>query len=188
MSDPYVYRSRDPQVVGAWKDACAAIEAYVKATGAVLDGAGLGAYKVYRNTRGLRPGHFAGLAIPQDEFPPEGWRMRAEYAVPDKRTKAGKAVDAALDAVKHPGDPLYRLIGMPPDILTGAGNFSTPAVRLLEDGTTLYTAWRTDPAGCRESFMAGKFEIDRSLWEPVKLSEYYAAIEVADARKTEVRA
>ena len=120
-ADPIVYRSADPQVVKAWKDAEAAINVYVEQTQAVLDEAGLGRYQVYRNN-GWSPGKFAGLAIPQDEFPPDGWRQNKarEYATPDKRLKAGKQIAAALEAVKHPGDPLHKLIGMPADTLSGA--------------------------------------------------------------------
>lgn len=182
-SDPIVYRSADPAVVQAWKDAEAAINAYVKQTQAVLDDAGLGRYRVYRNN-GWSPGKFAGLAIPQDEFPPDGWRQNKarEYATPDKRLKAGKQIAAALEAVKHPGDPLHKLIGMPADTLSGGG-FSSPGVRLLEDRTALYVLWRLDPDG-RESF-SSKSTVDHGLWKRVRLSEYYAACEQADeAKKT----
>ncbi len=183
MSDPYVYRSRDAGVIQAWKDAAAAISDYIKTTQAALTAAGLGEYQVYRLTGGAHPGKFAGLAVSQDQFPPEGWRQNrgSQYAVPDKRTKAGREITAKLAGIKHPGDPRYSLTGMPPDVMT-PGGFSTPGIRLLEGGAALYLTWRVDPAGCRESFTRGAFEIDRSLWEgPVWLSEYYAAFEAEDA-------
>jgi hypothetical protein len=186
MSDPFVYRSRDPQVTYAWKGAEAALHEYVKDTERVLEEMGLGGYKVYRDTHHWHPWHFAGLAIPQDEFPPDGWRMNAKYeayAVPDKRTKAGKRAAAALAAVKHPGAPMAKVPGMPQDVCY-PGGFTSPAVSLLEDGIALYVAWRIDPAGCRESFSSKSAEIDLALWERAPLSEYYAAKEA----RTEVAA
>ena len=186
MSEPYVYRSRSPEVLAAMNAANEAVRAYVRATSEALDAAGVGAYKTWRETSGSRPGWFRGLDIPQDEFPPKGWRMLQQYAVPDKRTKAGKQADYMLRAVKHPGDPRHSLTGMPPDVST-PGGFSSCGMRMLEDGAAFYVWWRIDPAACRESFSRGKFEIDRSLWEPVPLSEYYAAVEAADAAETAER-
>jgi hypothetical protein len=175
--DLVAYRSADPEVVRAWTGAADGINDYVKATQAVLDAAGLGQYKVYRHN-GWSPGQFAGLAIPAGETAPTGWRMLRDYAVPDRRLKAGKTIDAAIAAVKHPGDPLHKLVGMPPDMLTG-GRFLTPGVRLLEDRSALYVTWRADPAGS-ESFFSGRAEIDLGRWERVPLSRYYAAVEEAD--------
>jgi hypothetical protein len=180
MSEPYVYRSRSPEVLAAMRAANESVQAYVRATNQVLDDAGAGNYATWRDTSGSRAGRFVGLDIPQDEFPPKGWRMLSKYAVPDKRTKAGKQAVAALAAIRHPGDPRHSLIGMPPDVSTTIG-FTSCGTRFLEDGTALYVWWRIDPAACRESFSRGKFEIDRTLWEPVRLSEYYAAVEAADA-------
>jgi hypothetical protein len=188
MSHPYVYRSRSPEVLDAMRAAQNSIRAYVKATGQILDDAGVGSHGVYRESSGWSVAKFRGLAVPDGEQPPHGWRMGAQYAVPDKRTKAGKQVAAALDAVKHPGDPRMALIGMPPDVST-PGGFTSPGTRFLEDGAAFYVTWRVDPATCRESFTRGTFQIDRDLWEPVLLSEYYAAVEAAGAaEKAERRA
>ena len=177
------YRSTDPEVVSAWKAAGDAIQEYVDQTRAILDAAGLGGYQVYRH-HGWSPGKFAGLAIPVGEKPPAGWRMTARYAVPDKRVKAGKQIEAALAGVKHPGDPLLKLIGMPPDA-ESRGGFSSPAVRLLEERTALYVAWSVDPVG-RQSFLGSRDRagvIDPDRWERIPLSAYYLAVEQADAVK-----
>jgi hypothetical protein len=181
VSDKTVYVSRKPEVLKAWEAAGQAIQDYVDATQAVLNATGLGEYKTWRSTNGWHPGEFVGLAIPAG-IPVAGWRMLADYAVPDKRLKQGKAIDAALKAVKHPGDPRAHLIGMPADVMAGGG-FQTPAVRLLDDGTALYVAWRTDPAVCSTSFMSKSTEIDADLWGRVPLSVYYAAVEAHDASK-----
>jgi hypothetical protein len=178
------YRSRDAEVLAAWKAAGDAIQDYVDRTHAVLEEAGLGGYQAFRATRGWSPGRFAGLGIPSGEKPPAGWRMAVleRFAVPDKRVKAGKAIHAALEAVKHPGDPLFSLIGMPPDV-----DGRTPAVRVLENRTALYVGWGVDPVG-RESFFKGRSEIDAAKWERIPLSAYYLAIEQHEAAKAETAA
>jgi hypothetical protein len=180
MTDgPFVYRTADPEVLKAWRDAFAAINAYVAETTAVLDAAGLSMYGYIRSNASFNPGRFAGLEIATGGDLPSGWRMSADgYAVPDKRYKAGRDIDGALKAVKHPGSPLWSLSGMPSDLLTG-GSYITPAVRLLDDGTVLYAVWREDP----ESFSRGNARIDHDRWAKVKLSDYYAAAERADAEK-----
>jgi hypothetical protein len=175
------YVSRDAEVIKAWTDASGAVSVYVAATNAVLEAAGLGRYDVFRNSGGWSPGKFAGLAIPQGESPPKGWRMTSRYAVPDKRRKAGREIEAALGAVKHPGDPLLGLIGMPPDAET-SGGFTSPAVRLLEDRTALYLGWRVDPVG-RQSFLGTREQsgvVDLDRWERIPLSAYHLAIEQAE--------
>lgn len=185
MSDPFVYRSHAPEVIGAWQDAEATLQQYVKDTERVLEEMGLGGYKVYRDTHHWHPWRFSGLAIPQDEFPPEGWRMNGKYdafAVPDKRTKAGKQAAAAIAAVKHPGAAMAKVPGMPQDVCY-PGGFTSPAVALLELDTALYVAWRIDPAGCRESFSSKSADIDMALWERAPLSQYYAAREAYELTK-----
>jgi hypothetical protein len=183
MTDKTVYVSRKLEVLKAWDDAGNAIQSYLDQTRAVLAAAGVGEYGTYRSTSAWHPGKFAGLAIPDGEKPPAGWRMLREYAVPDKRLKAGKHIAAALDAIHHPGDPMNWIPGMPADVMTDGG-FQTPAVRILDDGTALYVAWRTDPASCSESFMSASTEIDAALWERVPLSVYYTAVEAHDAAET----
>lgn len=181
---PFVYRTADPEVIAAWGEAFAAISAYVAETKAVLDAAGLSQYGYLRSNASFHPGRFAGLAIPDREDPPAGWRMNTgpERAVPDRRYKAGRAVDDALKAVKHPGSPLWSLTGMPSDLLTG-GSYITPAMRLLEDGAALYAVWWEDPERFPESFSRGRAEIDTGKWQKVKLSDYYREVERADAEK-----
>jgi hypothetical protein len=177
--DLIAYRSTDPDVLAAVDAAYEAITAYVKQEQAVLDGAGLGHYKVWATSNGWTPRRFLGLDIPEGESPPPGWRMNREYAVPDKRTAAGKHISAAIAAVRHPGDPRHALIGMPPDVLT-PGGFQSCGMRRI--GDALYVTWRNcDPAGAVRSFTAGAFEIDAAKWERVPLSAYYAAVEAEES-------
>jgi hypothetical protein len=182
MSDPFVYRSRDPQVVGSWKAACDALTAYVAETDAALARAGLNDRKVYRSTNSWSYGAVRGIAIDDGAEVPRGWRMTTRYAVPDKRIKAGKEIAATLDAITHPGAPTRHLPGMPEDAINRNGSFSGPSVRVLENGAAIYAEWSMDPDG-RESFMHGKAVVDHSLWEPAPLSEYYAAREASEKER-----
>jgi hypothetical protein len=175
MSDLFVYRSSTPEVVAAWEAACGAIDAYVKQTGDILREAGLGDYAVYRrNDSSL--GKFAGLAVPEGEEPPAGWRMNRDYAVPNKRRKTGRDIEAALNAVRHPGLPSGHLPGMPSHFFSGMG-LRYPGVRLLEDTTAVYVQWSADPEqatrGCTDT-------VDTAIWERVPLSRYYAEAERAE--------
>jgi hypothetical protein len=181
---PYVYRTADPDVLKAWRDAFTAINAYVAETDAVLDAAGLGRYGYLRSNASFHPGKFAGLEIAAGGDLPSGWRLNTDgYAVPDRRYKAGRDIDAALKSVKHPGSPLWKLDGMPPGLLTGGG-YITPAVRLLEDGAALYAVWQQDPERLGESFSRGKAEINHAKWVKVeRLSDYYREVERAGAAK-----
>jgi hypothetical protein len=180
--DLIVYRSRAPEVLEAHKAAREATRTYAKQTQAVLDAAGVGGYKVWLSTGHWDYGAFRGIDIPEGQEVPRGWRKAKDFAVPDKRTKAGRETGAALRAVKHPGDPMAQVPGMPLDILT-PGGFQSPGVRVLEDGAALYVTWRRDPNEAQGSF-SGKYEpVDTTLWGRVKLSEYYAAVEAAEAQR-----
>lgn len=172
ISDPVVYRTRDPEVLAAYRAAWDAIRAYVDAVKAVLDEYGAGEYQVWTDANGFHPGQICGIDIPEDRDPPEGWRMQGDYAVPDKRTGKGRALCKALESVTHPGDPLSALDGMPSLVFTGTG-LARPGAVPLEDGTGLYVTWTTGPEQCRDG------EVDRAIWERVKLSEYHAAKEAA---------
>lgn len=179
MSDPVVYRSENPGVLAAWKGACAAISEYVRQTQAVLDRAGLAGRSVWRSSNGWDWGKVRGISA--EGGTPEGWRMAAgkDYAVPDMRTSAGRKVKAALDAVPHPGEPTQRLIGMPADVLAGAGRIWTPDVRVL--GGAVWAEWDLDPEAHETSFSSPSTAVDSSLWQRARLSEYYAAREDAEA-------
>lgn len=184
-ADPIVYRSTDPAVLAAVEAAWQAIGDYAKQIRATLDGLGLGEYKHWSADGGWHPGEFRGIDIPQDQFPPDGWRMKGDFAVPDKRKAAGKRAWKALSEVRHPGDPRRALIGMPPDLLTPGGYQSCGLRRI---NSAIYATWRNcDPAGAVGSFSAASSEIDASLWERIPLSEYYAAVEADEAAEDTAR-
>jgi hypothetical protein len=181
MSDPIVYRSEDARVLTAWKGACEAITEYVRQTQAVLDAAGLTGRPVYRSTGAWSWGEVRGIGL-GDDGAPDGWRVSpgAAYAVPNLRTAAGRKVRDALKAIKHPGEPVQKLPGMPANVITGmSGMVRTPDVRVL--GEAVWAEWDTDPEKCEMSFSGRSTAVDYQMWERVKLSEYYAAREAAAA-------
>jgi hypothetical protein len=180
MPDKIVYRSSAAEVLAAIESFHADFRAYREAINAVLDEAGVGRYKIWATTNGWQPGKFLGLDIPEDEFPPKGWRLGKQYAVPDQRYAEGKRVAAAIKAVNHPGDPMRRIPGMPPDILT-AGGFSSPGI--AEMAGAVYVTWAHDPETSGGSFTGKSATIDPALWERIPLSVYYAAREAEDAER-----
>ena len=179
--DLIAYRTRDPENLAAVEAVGEGIRAYITRSKAILDSAGLSGYKVWADDTGWSPRRFAGLDIPAGEKPPPGWRMRKDYAVPDKRTAAGKRIWAALEAAEgdHPGDPRAALIGMPRDLLSGQG-YQTCGLRHI--GDALYVTWRgCDPGRSgQSSFTSRSSEVDPARWERIPLSAYYTAIEAGE--------
>lgn len=180
MPGKIVYRSTHPDVLAALASYDQDFQAYKAAIRAILDGAGLEGCKIWATTGGWDPGRFLGIDVPEGEPPPAGWRTGRQFAIPDKRYAAGKRMAAALKALKHPGDPMARIPGMPPDILT-PGGFATPGMERM--GGALYVIWGRDPEIARGSFTAKTTDIDPALWTRLKLSEYYAAREAEDAKR-----
>ena len=181
--DLFAYRSDKPEVITAWKTACDAVDEYIAKTNAVLEDAGLGDRQVYRDSGGSRIGRFAGIAVPDREKPPAGWRISPAsyaYAVPDRRYRAGREVKAALDAVAHPGSPSGRMPGMPPYLLARGRHYQA-GIRLIENESALYVTWGTDP----EALESPVVLVDSALWERIPLSRYYAAVESADAAEAD---
>jgi hypothetical protein len=100
---------------------------------------------------------------------PAGWRRDGKFnAVPAKRTPEGKEAAAKLAEMRLPGN---RYPGAP-EMLHAAGHMVFP--RIVTAGTdhflTLSLAVLDEPAN----------RVDPDLWEPVKLSEFHAALEAAE--------
>jgi len=169
MRDLTVYRTEDPAVIAAYDAAQDAIAAYKQEIGETLERLGVG-HLAPLGTTGHRPGRFAGLGA--DGACPDGWRYntRCSCLTPDLRKAAGKAAAKALDAVRYPGDPRDALAGMPSELLV-PGRWLTCGVESM--GGALYVTWAAD-AGALGS------AVDLALWQHVRLSEYYAAVERAE--------
>lgn len=104
--------------------------------------------------------------------PPAGWRRdtNSGFIMPHLRSKLGKQIGADLNAISYhpPGKP-----GLP-KIVWGDG-FMGP-FNLKKIGEDWY-AYVTVPLGDRDPNNTGLNEVDPALWEPVKMSTYYNALE-----------
>ncbi|MEV0382322.1 hypothetical protein [Nonomuraea sp. NPDC050643] len=168
MIDQTVYRTRDESVLSAWRDAERQVADWRTRFDAGCVSLGIDLTQVIANTwsgriKGVR--HTVGDPIP------DGWRYdkREGLLMPALRTPAGRRLAMVLDGLKRPM-PADELPGMPYVHLTEGGLVRVTA-RLMGDGA-LYAEWP-----CRISESHG---VDLTIWEPVKLSEYYAAREAAD--------
>lgn len=103
---------------------------------------------------------------------PTGWRKAErdgmQVIVPDRRRKSGKEISARMEACKPPADLRSSLPGMPAHSWTDTGIY-TPALREM-DGA-VWVIWK-----------AAVPDVDTALWERVKLSTYYAALEAEEAK------
>lgn len=164
-ADLTVYRSTDPEVLRRWHDTKAAVEAWGDKLKAALHDLGMGDRQVWYDQIS---GRLMGLARGEGETP-DGWRIdrRTGYLVPRLTTKAGKEIGAKLSALRRP-DP-RDLIGMPKHVFVSL-SLLTCGLKLL-DGA-LYVHW---------SQPIPEDEVDLTLWERVRLSEYYAVVEREEA-------
>ena len=99
---------------------------------------------------------------------PDGWRRESKFkAVPAKRTPEGKAAAEKLAELRLPGNHYPGVPAMlaaethmvfPRIVTAGAGYFLTLSKVPLDTPATA---------------------VDPAVWEPVKLSEYHAALEAA---------
>ncbi|GAA3958327.1 hypothetical protein GCM10023085_45950 [Actinomadura viridis] len=117
-----------------------------------------------------------GVEHPQDEDIPEGWRRDRslpEAIVPALRTSAGRKIDARLATLTRP-DPRKDLPGGMPEVGFDMRRFAYPGV--AKHGDAVYVTWSIDPA------VSDADKIDPAVWQRIKLSEYYAALEAEEAK------
>lgn len=110
--------------------------------------------------------------------PPAGWRrdVVTGFIMPHLRSKAGKAIAADLNSIS------YRPPGTPglPKLVWGDG-FMGPFQTKKIGGD--WFAYITVPIGDRTPENTRLSEVDEKLWEPCKMSAYYAALESEGAEK-----
>jgi hypothetical protein len=103
---------------------------------------------------------------------PAGWRRDAAtgFIVPNQRSKAGKALALELESIS------YRPPAKPglPSLVWGDGYMGKFGMQKL-DGDWWATV--TVPLGDRTPEQTRLCEVDEDLWEPSKMSAYYAALE-----------
>lgn len=97
---------------------------------------------------------------------PDGWRLDRKHWIllPYRKTPRGKKIAAAMEALQW-RDHRSDLIGMPSHLFTGWA-WCVPGIE-MHDGA-MFAIWPDE--GPTEG-------IDLAIWEPVKLSEWYAMIE-----------
>lgn len=164
-TDLTVYRSANPEVLRRWHTTKDAVEAWGDKLKAAIEDLGLGDRQVYYDQI---TGRIMGVLHDDGEIP-AGWRIdrRTGYLVPKLTTKAGKEIGARLTALRRP-DP-RDLLGMPKHVFVDL-SLLTCGLRLM-DGA-LYVHW---------SKPIPEDEVDLTLWERVRLSEYYAVVEREEA-------
>jgi hypothetical protein len=163
--DLTVYRTRRPEIVAIWDAAMEARKEWAEKVKAFQAEHGLRGREVYCYEPA---GHIAGFSEDGSE-PPAGWRVdqRRHILVPRLSTRPGKAIGEQLGTLKQP-DPRNNLPGMPAECFAGL-RLLTCGLALRENGSALYVTW---------SAPIDEKRVDLDVWEQVKLSEYYAVLEV----------
>lgn len=161
--DLTVYRSFRPEVIQHCRDAQDAVAAWGERLKAALTELGMGKRTVWTNDL---TGWIVGLDHDGDNVP-DGWRVDRPtgYLKPRLATKTGKAIATKLDGLSKP-DPGVGLPGMPGECFVGLG-LATCGLRLMKGA--LYATWSVPIPVDR---------VDLTIWQPVKLSEYYAVLEL----------
>ncbi|MFF4777591.1 hypothetical protein ACFY05_32510 [Microtetraspora fusca] len=166
MNNPIaVYRTTNADALRIWKEAEAAFGDWQARLDAFLAEHGFAGSETYYDGFSNR---VVGVAHRGEEVPP-GWRIERKhgYLTPRLSTKEGKALDAQLSELKRP-DPRNQMPGMPRNYM-GAGVYLTCGLEFY-DGA-LYAIWSEE---------IPETLVDLTVWEPVKLSAYYAAVERAE--------
>jgi len=164
MSTVSVYRSMAPSVLAVWHEAEEQDRIYherLTSAMAEIDPTGR------RNPVVSRWGWVGIQRIP-DEAIPDGWRLHDWYLVPRRSTKAGKRFAKLIDECRAPR-VRDKLPGMPGMAVIGS-HMLQPGVKQHSDGW-VYVTWAADVSAQ---------PIDLEIWEPVRLSAYYALTESED--------
>lgn len=160
-----VYRTYRPELIKHWYDGQANLKAWSQRMDAFLDEQGLGNGTVW--TYNIT-GHFGGVDHDGAEVP-NGWRVdrRTGRLMPRLSTREGKAIGAKLDELRKP-DPRADLPGMPGDCFVSLA-LLTCGLHLMRGA--LYATW---------GLPIPEAQVDLTVWQPVKLSEYYAVLELEE--------
>ena len=171
-TDQTVYRSSHPATLATWHDTHKLADEIGERRRALLDALGFEGRTALVNDRRL-----VGVEHREQHGPiPEGWRHDPSVSgaiVPDRRRKVGKDVGKKFDELTLP-DLRRSLPGGMPEMAIGDGKAHWPSIALIADA--IYVKWRCDP----EKVERGN-RIDPEMWQRIKLSEYYAVVEAAQA-------
>lgn len=171
--DLTVYRTTSPDVIKRWHDVNAAIQAWADTIKAALAEFGMDGRKIYYDQVS---GRILGVAHNDDVETPAGWRADSKHyrLVPALSTKPGKAIGARLAELRRP-DP-RDLPGMPKHAWPGM-SFLTVGFHLT-DGA-IYARWDKQ---------IPEDGVDLTVWQRLKLSEYYRTLEDLEERERLIEA
>ena len=189
-----VYRSTHPEVLAAWDDTQQRHRELAEKVKALRAEFPNHPPMVYRYSDRAQFSHLSFHedmpSIGNDFGPPpepEGWRIKKEGRstylgwVPDKRTKAGKAMAARLAEIKVTG--MGHFPGMPTTVLEGNHWYSHGSV--VHDGVA-YAHWGCSFADVESSNWSRGLDTD--MWQRCRMSEFWMAKEAHDAESAEVDA
>lgn len=184
MADPVVYRSTHPDVLAHWEATAGpeAQQAWRDRVAAALDELGFEGRRFIVSDY-IDVSVVTGVEHPSDEPIPEGWRLhpkRDDAIAPRRSTRLGKAADRLLSTLVRP-NPRKGMPGGMPHIANAARACAFLSAAAEPIDGALYVRWS------QEISERDRDQIDTAVWERVRLSEYYAACEKADAAQVEVR-
>lgn len=170
--DKTIYRTTDPRMTSLWAKWNAEKDEYVTQRDAFLaeyapEGCAL---MLSSGFGGARP---LGVSVEGwSEKVPDGWRLDRKHwvLVPFKKTAQGKRIAVALATLKR-RDQRADLVGMPSFLMDGFA-WHQPGIEIHDDAMFVIWSDGGPPAD----------EIDSTVWERVRLSEWYALIEDEAAR------
>ena len=175
MTDPSIYRTQHPDVWACIRTYQAERKALSDAISALREQFDMGEREAYI-TNGFNAERFAGFGCIGDDWrsPPPGWRrmQRRGIATLVPYKAKHKCLPELVDAWNAmPSATDYRTVwpGMP----AFTGIFRSPATNSDKAETTIYADW-----GEGHGPSAG--DVDLTIWEPVKRSDYWALIEAGD--------
>lgn len=167
--DKTIYRTTDPELVALWEQWQEARREFsAKCDAFIAEFAPAGCEAMVTESFGTRVVGVTVEGYASDLH--EGWRLDRKrwMLVPFKKTARGKIIGKAMEGL-HTPDPRTDLKGMPSWALIGIA-ICHPGVQ-PHDGA-LYMIWSGE--GPNEG-------IDATIWEPVKLSEWYAIQEAKES-------
>lgn len=170
-----VYRSQHADVLAHWDATVAAVKAWPKRVEETLTDLGLPGKEPVRRGRQV-----IGVRHDPHEPVPAGWRRDSHdrfMIAPARRTRPGRQIGERLDALEYP-DPMHEMPGgMPYIAMNAAWTRFLKAHRIHKVDGAVYVVWAADLEPGDAS------HIDPEVWERVKLSAYYAAVEAEQEAK-----
>lgn len=172
-----IYRTNNPSVIAAWDDFDHEERSYrrrlrkwLRETFPGQDVTAIVSTTGFSNTEVL-----IGVQWYGSRGVPEGWKYERNKGLlsPKKTSKAGKAAWEDMQKVQPPKSLRDRLVGMPGHYWSG---LQTCKPGVERHGDEVFVIWPYNPM---PDALTSK--INDEVWQPIKLSEFYALLEAEDA-------